>query len=105
MIDATETHSLPSFYEEKGKHSGILSWLLTTDHKRIALLYLVSLTIMFFVAAAIGVLMRIEQLTMGRTIMKAQTYNAIFTLHGVIMIFMFVIPGLPAVFGNFFCPS
>jgi cytochrome c oxidase subunit 1 len=88
----------------KGKHSGIWSWLLTTDHKRIAILYMVSVLTAFFVAVSIGFLMRLEQLTMGRTIVSAQTYNAFFTLHGVIMIFMFIIPGIPAIFGNFFLP-
>ena len=88
----------------KGKHSGIWSWLLTTDHKRIAILYMVSVLAAFFVAVSIGFLMRLEQLTMGKTIVSAQTYNAFFTLHGVIMIFMFIIPGIPAIFGNFFLP-
>jgi cytochrome c oxidase subunit 1 len=96
------SHSEPSFYETKRK--GILSWLLTTDHKRIAILYLCSMLTFFLVGMTIGVFMRLEQLTMGPTLMKPTTYNALFTLHGVIMIFLFVIPGLPAVFGNFMLP-
>ena len=92
------------FYEEKGKHSGLLSWLLTTDHKRIGILYLISLTFFFLVAATFGVLMRLEMLTPGETIMGPQTYNSLFTLHGLIMIFLFIIPGIPPVFGNFFLP-
>jgi cytochrome c oxidase subunit 1 len=68
------------------------------------MLYLFSMVSLFFVGVALGVLMRLEQWTMGRTLMSAQTYNALFTVHGVIMIFMFVVPGLPAVFGNFFLP-
>lgn len=92
------------FYEHKGKHTGILSWLLTTDHKRIGILYLVSLISFFVVGAILGVLMRLEMLTPGETIMGPQTYNSIFTLHGIIMIFLFVIPGIPPVFGNFFLP-
>jgi len=91
-------------YLDPGGRKGLLGWILSTDHKRIAILYLVCLTVLFFAGATIGVLMRLEQLTPGSTIMKAQTYNAMFTLHGVIMIFMFVIPGLPAVFGNFLLP-
>jgi cytochrome c oxidase subunit 1 len=83
---------------------GIAGWILSTDHKRVAVLYLASLVGFFLVAMSIGVLMRIEQLTMGRTIMGPVTYNALFTLHGVIMIFLFVIPGLPAAFGNFVLP-
>jgi cytochrome c oxidase subunit 1 len=62
------------------------------------------MTVFFLVGASIGLLMRLEQMTMGPTIMQPQTYNAMFTLHGVIMIFLFIIPGLPAVFGNFFLP-
>jgi cytochrome c oxidase subunit 1 len=90
----------PSFYARKG----IASWLLTTDHKRIALLYLSAMVTFFLVGMTIGFFMRLEHMTMGPTVMKPTTYNALFTLHGVIMIFLFVIPGLPAVFGNFFLP-
>ncbi|MCX6149897.1 MAG: cbb3-type cytochrome c oxidase subunit I [Ignavibacteriales bacterium] len=93
-----------NFYEEKGKHTGILSWLLTTDHKRIGILYLCSLVFFFLIGAIIGILMRLEMLSPGETIMGAQTYNSLFTLHGIIMIFLFVIPGIPPVFGNFFLP-
>lgn len=93
-----------SYLEYKGKHTGILGWLLSTDHKRIGLLYLISLSIFLVVGVIFGFLMRLELLTPGRTIMDPQTYNSIFTLHGVIMIFLFVVPGLPAVFGNFFLP-
>ncbi|RJP62482.1 MAG: cytochrome c oxidase subunit I [Ignavibacteriales bacterium] len=92
------------FYEYKGKHTGILSWLLTTDHKRIGIMYLVSLVSFFIVGAILGILMRLEMLTPGETIMGPQTYNSIFTLHGIIMIFLFVIPGIPPVFGNFLLP-
>ncbi len=92
------------FFEEKGKHTGILSWILSTDHKRIGLLYLVSLVTFFVIGATLGVLMRLEAIAPGETIMSPQTYNAVFTLHGIIMIFLFVIPGIPAVFGNFFLP-
>ena len=94
-----------SFYEEStNKYSGILSWLLTKDHKRIGLMYLVTIGFFFLVGVILGVLMRLELIAPGRTIMDAQTYNSVFTLHGVIMIFLFIIPGLPAIFGNFFLP-
>lgn len=93
-----------SYLEYQGKHKGIWGWLLSTDHKRIGLLYLISLSIFLVVGVTFGFLMRLELLTPGRTIMDPQTYNSIFTLHGVIMIFLFVVPGLPAVFGNFFLP-
>jgi len=102
-VAATAPVSEPSFYAGSARQ-GILSWLLTTDHKRIGILYLVAMTTFFLVGATIGILMRLEHLTMGPTIMQPTTYNAMFTLHGVIMIFLFVIPGLPAVFGNFFLP-
>jgi cytochrome c oxidase subunit 1 len=94
------TAAEPSFYARKG----IASWLLTTDHKRIAILYLTAMMTFFLVGMTLGAFMRLEHLTMGPTIMKPTTYNALFTLHGVIMIFLFVIPGLSAVFGNFFLP-
>ncbi len=79
------------FYHYEGKRKGILSWLLTTDHKRIGLMYLAAMMLFFLVAMTLGVLMRLEMLTPGQTIMKPQTYNSIFTLHGVIMIFLFII--------------
>ena len=100
---AAEPASEPSFYAGSSRQ-GILSWLLTTDHKRIGLMYLAAMLTFFLVGMTIGVFMRLEHLTMGPTIMKPTTYNALFTLHGVIMIFLFVIPGLPAVFGNFCLP-
>ena len=93
-----------SYLEEKGRHSGIFAWLFTTDHKRIGLMYLFSMTTFFLVGVGIGVLMRLELISPGETIMGAQTYNSLFTLHGVIMIFLFIIPGIPAAFGNFFLP-
>lgn len=93
-----------SYLEYKGKHKGLMGWLLSTDHKRVAMLYLVSLIVFFLVAVTFGFLMRFEMLSTGKTIIDPQTYNALFTLHGVIMIFLFIIPGIPAVFGNFFLP-
>ncbi len=96
--------SQPSYLVNTGKRTGLLSWLTSTDHKRVGLLYLYSMVSFFFVGAAIGVVMRLVQLTTFQSLITAQTYNALFTLHGVIMIFLFVVPGLPAVFGNFFLP-
>lgn len=93
-----------SYLKYQGKHRGLLGWLLTTDHKRIGLLYLMSMLTFFLVGVTFGVLMKLEMLTTGRTIMGPETYNSLFTLHGVIMIFLFIIPGVPAVFGNFFLP-
>ncbi len=93
-----------SFLEEKGRYQGILSWILSTNHKRIGILYLLSMLSFFSIGVILGLLMRLELIAPGRTIMGPQTYNSIFTLHGVIMIFLFVIPGIPAAFGNFFLP-
>ncbi|HPE43562.1 MAG TPA: cbb3-type cytochrome c oxidase subunit I, partial [Bacteroidales bacterium] len=83
---------------------GIFSWIFSVDHKRIGLLYLYSLITFFLVGATLGVLMRLELLNPGKDLFEAQTYNQIFTMHGVIMIFLFIIPSIPAVFGNFFLP-
>jgi cytochrome c oxidase subunit I len=104
MSEINELKKNPSYLDNTGKYKGILSWILSTDHKRIALLYLYGIMVFFLVGAVLGVLMRIELIHQGETIMKAQTYNGVFTLHGIIMIFLVVIPGLSAVFGNFFLP-
>ena len=92
-----------SFWNDTGK-SGIGSWIFSTDHKRIGLLYLYSVLGFFLVGAVLGLLLRIELMAPGRTIMGAQTYNALFTVHGVVMIFLFIIPGIPASFGNLVMP-
>jgi len=83
---------------------GIWAWLLTTDHKRIGILYMIAIFFWFAAAVGLGLLIRIELMTEGETIMNSETYNAAFTLHGVIMIFLFIIPGIPAIFGNFLLP-
>jgi cytochrome c oxidase subunit 1 len=93
-----------SFLDYQGKYKGIKAWILSTDHKRIGILYLVALLCFFAIGVTFGFLIRLELLTPGKTIVEPQIYNEFFTLHGVIMIFLFVIPGLPAVFGNFFLP-
>jgi cytochrome c oxidase subunit 1 len=96
----------PSFLEvSTNKYKkGLLSWVLSVDHKRIGILYLYSMMAFFSVAVVFGFLIRLELIAPGKTIIDAQTYNQLFTLHGIIMIFLFIIPGLPAVFGNFFLP-
>ncbi len=80
------------------------SWLLTTDHKRIAILYLISITAMFFVGGLFATLIRLELLTPRGDLVSDDTYNKFFTMHGIIMIFFFLIPSIPAVLGNFFIP-
>ena len=83
---------------------GLSSWIFTLDHKRIALLYLYTIMSFFLVGVILGLLMRLELIAPGKDIMEPHTYNQVFTLHGVIMIFLFIIPGIPAIFGNFFLP-
>lgn len=103
-MSKSEKYTHTSYLEHEGKYKGILGWLLTTDHKKIGLMYMYAIVAFFFVAAFLGLAMRIEKWAPGADIMTAQTYNGVFTLHGVIMIFIVVIPGLAAVFGNFFLP-
>ncbi|NJC89381.1 MAG: cytochrome c oxidase subunit I [Desulfuromonas sp.] len=88
----------------EARYPGIFGWIFSTDHKRIGLLYLWCIIAFFCIGATLGVLIRLELWAPGRTIMDAQTYNAVFTLHGVIMIFLFIIPGIPAAFGNLIMP-
>jgi len=83
---------------------GVKSWLLTTDHKRIGLLYLASITLYFFLGGAFAVLIRLHLLTPEGALVQAETYNRFFTMHGIIMVFFFLIPSIPAVLGNFLIP-
>src|SRR5215471_1727784 len=83
---------------------GIKSWLLTKDHKRIALLYLHTITFFFFLGGIFATLIRIELLTPAGDLVTSETYNKMFTLHGVMMVFFFLIPAIPATLGNFFLP-
>src|SRR3954462_6585998 len=83
---------------------GIKSWLFTTDHKRIALLYLGSITLMFFIGGFAAVLMRIHLLQPKGALLQPETYNKMFTMHGVIMVWFFLIPSIPATLGNFLVP-
>jgi cytochrome c oxidase subunit 1 len=83
---------------------GWRSWLFTTDHKRIAMLYLISITGFFFVGGFFAVLMRLELMTPRGDLVQADTYNKLFTMHGIMMIFFFLIPSIPATLGNFLVP-
>ncbi|MCF8221815.1 MAG: cbb3-type cytochrome c oxidase subunit I [Bacteroidales bacterium] len=96
--------SQENYLEYRGRFKGLMGWLTSTDHKRIGLMYMYAIMFFFIIAALLGLLMRIEKIAPGQTIMDAQTYNGVFTIHGIIMIFIIVIPGLAAVFGNFFLP-
>ena len=83
---------------------GILSWLLTSDHKRIAILYLISITFFFFIGGAFAGLIRLELLTPQPDLVASDTYNKFFTMHGIIMVFLFLVPSVPATLGNFLIP-
>ena len=83
---------------------GILSWLLTQDHKRIGIMYLISITFFFFIGAAFAGMIRLELLTPQPDLVASDTYNKFFTMHGIIMVFMFLVPSIPAVLGNFLIP-
>ena len=96
-ITAEREHYLNADY-------GFKSWLLTTDHKRIALLYLISITFFFFIGGLFALLIRLELLTPQGDLVQADTYNKLFTMHGQVMIFFFLIPAVPAVLGNFLVP-
>ena len=91
------------FWRDTGS-TGLFSWICSTDHKRIGLLYLFSTFGFFLVGVLLGLLLRLELMAPGRTIMGASTYNALFTVHGVVMIFLFIIPAFPGAFGNLVMP-
>ena len=83
---------------------GIWSWLLTLDHKRIGLMYLTMVSLAFLAGGIFALLVRLELFSRGKTIIDAETYNRFFTLHGAVMVFLFIIPSVPAALGNFFLP-
>ncbi len=83
---------------------GLLSWLFTGDHKRIAMLYLISITFFFFIGGAFAGLIRLELLTPQPDLVAADTYNKFFSMHGIIMVFLFLVPSVPATLGNFLMP-
>ncbi len=105
---ATQTVATPKAAQPEINYlnhaKGLKSWLLTLDHKRIGLLYLISVVFFFIVGGILALLIRAELFEPGQTLMTAETYNHIFTLHGAIMIFLFLIPAVPAVLGNFALP-
>src|SRR6476646_2546730 len=83
---------------------GIRSWLLTKDHKRIAILYLVSITFFFFLGGLFAALIRLELLTPQGDLFQSDTYNKLFSMHGINMVFFFLVPSIPATIGNFVLP-
>ena len=92
----------PKTYLTEGRT--LKSWLLTTDHKRIGILYLYSLLVYFTIAAIAAALMRIELITPQGDMVTSETYNKLFTVHGTLMVWFFLIPSIPAVLGNFVLP-
>src|SRR5579872_2877730 len=82
----------------------VRSWLLTTDHKRIAILYLLSITFFFVVGGLAATLVRLDLMTPQADLVQTETFNKLFTAHGVMMVFFFLIPSIPAVLGNFLVP-
>jgi cytochrome c oxidase subunit 1 len=84
--------------------TSVASWLFTYDHKRLGILYLVSISIFFFIGALAAAFIRLELTTPKGDLLTSDVYNKMFTTHGVIMIFLFLIPSIPAVFGNFLLP-
>ncbi|HET7841833.1 MAG TPA: cbb3-type cytochrome c oxidase subunit I, partial [Terriglobia bacterium] len=103
-MGAPAAESLESRVHYLNVNYGIKSWLLTTDHKRIALLYLVSITFFFFIGGAAAVLMRMNLITPQGALVEPETYNKLFSMHGIFMVFFFLIPSIPAVLGNFLVP-
>jgi cytochrome c oxidase subunit 1 len=83
---------------------GLAAWLLTKDHKRIAMLYLISITVMFALGGVFAAGIRLELLTPNGDVWTADTYNKLFSMHGVIMVFFFLVPSIPATLGNFLVP-
>ena len=86
------------------KAYNIRSWFLTVDHKRIAIMYLISVTAFFLVGGLFATMIRLELATPKGDLVQAETYNKLFTMHGVVMIFFFLIPAIPATLGNFLVP-
>jgi len=101
-VGSTETVAQRVSYLRAG-HS-LKSWLLTTDHKRIGVLYTLSITFFFFIGAAAAALIRLDLLTPAGDLMTNEGYNRAFTVHGVVMVWFFLIPSIPNTFGNFLIP-
>ena len=101
MIATAETAVEKNYLTEQ---QGILSWLFTTDHKRIGILYTASITAFFFLGGFAALLMRLNLLTPRSQLVSAETYNKLFTTHGIIMVWFFLIPSIPNTIGNFVIP-
>ncbi len=103
----TTTTAPPKIETKKNyltEKEGLLSWLLTSDHKRIAILYLITVVAFFFIGGLFAALIRLELATPAGDLVDSNTYNKFFTMHGIIMVFFFLIPSIPAILGNFVLP-
>ncbi len=101
MIQAVAPTIEKNYLNEK---QGLLSWLLTTDHKRIGILYTFSITAFFFLGGFFALMMRLELLSPRNWLVSTETYNKLFTMHGIIMVWFFLIPSIPNTLGNFLIP-
>ncbi|MBK8480411.1 MAG: cytochrome c oxidase subunit I [Proteobacteria bacterium] len=101
-LAATAAGAAPANYLTAQR--GLLSWLFTLDHKRIGVMYLISVLTFFFIGGLLAVVLRLELMSAKPDLLSADTYNKLFTLHGAIMIFVFIIPSIPASLGNIFLP-
>ena len=104
----TTHHSSDSYLEHAhglfGNRGGILGWIFTLDHKRIGVMYLICVLFAFFIAGVFALMIRFQLLTPEGTFLTQDQYNQVFTLHGAIMVFLVIIPGVPAALGNFILP-
>ena len=109
---STDAHATPSTTEHDADEdvnylnheTGLWSWLSTKDHKRIGILYCISLAAVFLVAGLLAIFMRAELASPEPQIVSNETYNQIFTMHGIMMVFLFLVPSIPAILGNFVLP-
>jgi cytochrome c oxidase subunit 1 len=104
-VTTPKAHGHVEHHDVDYLHDGsLLSWLTTVDHKKLGVMYLWSVLLMFFIGGVFALLVRLELFAPGQTLMDAETYNKVFTLHGAIMVFLFIIPSIPAALGNFVLP-
>jgi cytochrome c oxidase subunit 1 len=104
---AAPAHAAPDATDGKNylnAEKGVWSWLTTVDHKRIGLMYLVTVMAAFGLGGFFALLLRLKLWMPGEFLLTKDQYNQVFTLHGAVMVFLFIIPSIPATLGNFFLP-
>lgn len=104
MSNGTETAPPEEVVDYFSEDHSVRSWLLTTDHKRIGILYMLSITLFFLIGGIAATLMRLQLLSPQGELVTSATYNRLFTVHGVVMVWFFLIPSIPTVLGNFLVP-